>query len=705
MNERRNYHAGIWDLGTIDGRENKFTIPLREYLSEGALHTYRARVQIENLIALSKSGLRGFPIISPTEERILRTVVLSKFEATDAADYDHFGRNEKGPFEHDVKSVEYALRDIFDIEVFKLAHLKEFIHFPMTSEDVNNIAWNLMLRDAINKVWLPKVMNVCGTLSNFAKKYAHVPILGVTHGMKASPTTFGKRFAYFLERFMNVLEQLTRLQFAAKYSGPTGNHNAMVAAFPDFDIEGYAKSFVESFGFRYESCENQRNSHIEIVRVLNEINLVDIIAADLCENIRHGVMMEWFYLTAPKSTVGSSVMPHKINPWFFEVGQGYLQQATSLIGASGPALIQSVMDRDLTDHPWERAYGEMLGKSLIGLSYLDEGLLNLYINDTKALRDLENSPEVLSEVVQIVGRVEGVDSIYMKIKDATRDGQLTMKILHSIIDQYIPSEESRKLLKQLDPMSYTGKAPQLALDAAKKYSVLQPVLAQGLLHPFVGIQAFLFDFDNTLHIGDKDEVHARLTAISEKMNLGFNKEEITVFGNRSDYKEMCKLMVEAFNNRGVGNRITEDDFQKVGKEVSGTFDHYLTLAEGAMDTLNTLKSAGYKLGLVTTRGDNSLPRLLEKYGITNHFDVVVHRNTKEKLRIKPHPEPIALALSQLGISGKHAVFVGDKQVDDIIAGKALNMQTILVCDEMLDVHGAIPTYHFKNMTQVLKLLV
>lgn len=697
------YHAGLWNLGPTDGREIKFTTLLREYLSEGALHTYRARVQIENLIALSKSGLPGFPSISPTEEHVLKTIVPYLFKPEDAADYDHFGKDGKGPFEHDVKSVEYVLRDIFDSEELELSHLKEFIHFPMTSEDANNIAWNLMLRNAINNVWLPKVMGVCSRLSVFAKEYARTPMLGITHGMKASPTTFGKRFAYFLERFMNILEQLTTLQLAAKYSGPTGNHNAMVAAFPDFDIEAYAKSFVESFGFRYEPCENQRNSHIEIVRLLNEINLVNIIAADLCENIRHGLMMDLFYLTAPKSNVGSSVMPHKNNPWFFEAGQGYLEQATSIINTSGPNLIQSVMDRDLTDHPWERAYGEMLGKSLIGISYLDEGLTNLHVNNTKALHDLKNSPEVLSEAIQIVGRMEGVDSIYMKIKDATRDKELTIETLHQIIDEYIPNTKSRNLLKQLDPMSYIGKAPQLALGAAQKYSVLQSVLSQGLLHPFTGIQAVLFDFDNTLQVGDKHELHARLSTISEKMNLGFSEQEIIGFGNRSDYKEMRKLLVDAFNNQKGVSPITEDDLEKVNKEVSGTLDHHFTLAESVTDMLSMLKQMGYQLGLVTTRGDNSLPRLLKMHGIDDYFDVIVHRNYKETLRIKPHPEPLALALEQLGVTGARAVFIGDKQTDDVIAGNALNMKTILVCEEPLDKYGAIPNYYFTSMTSVFKL--
>lgn len=625
-------------------------------------------------------------------------VMTHDFDASAVAEYDHFGRKGIGPLEHDVKSVEVYLREQFNNT---LDHLKEFIHFPMTSEDVNNLAWNLMLRNAINKVWLPKIIEVCDKLAEFAQKYADVPALGLTHGMSASPTTFGKRFAYFLGHFTNVLAQLQKLRLSGKFSGPVGNHNAMTFAAPEFDIEAYAKSFVESFGFRYEPAENQRNSHIEIVRVLNEINLVNTFAADLCENIRHNVMMGWLYQEGKESHVGSSVMPHKINPWFFEVAQGYLEQAVIMTNGAQQGLIPGVFERDLTDHPWERAYGEILGKSLTGLSYISEGLNTLRVNDKKALEELQATPEILSEAVQIVGRLAGIPNIYMTIKMFTRGRKLNLETLHQMIDEVTSDESLRAKLKKLKPETYLGKAPEIARGVAERYAELKPTLQRGLLHRMVGIVAVLFDFDNTLQVGDKDELHARLRAISENMKLDFSESEIMGFGARSDYQEMRKLMVKAYNAKNSGNPITEEMFEAENKKVSGTLDHHFQLAESALDLLSLLKNQGYKLGLVTTRGANSLPRLLQMHGVEKFFDVIINRTHAKKT--KPHPEPIAIALAKLGVKGSNAIFVGDKQIDDVIAGRALGMQTILITEDLFDENGAIPTYCFPSVKKAINL--
>ena len=701
MTNKDIYMSGLNNLSPLDGREILFTYELRKYLSESALHRYRAIIEIRNLTALSESGLKGLPEISEEEKMVMEVLASISFDPSAVAEYDHFGRNGIGPLEHDVKSVEVYLREQFNNV---LDHLKEFIHFPMTSEDVNNLAWNLMLRDAINKVWLPKIIEVCDKLAEFAEKYSDTPVLGITHGMSASPTTFGKRFAYFLGHFTNVLAQLQKLRLSGKFSGPVGNHNAMAVAAPEFDIEAYAKLFVESFGFRYEPAENQRNSHIEIVRVLNEINLVNIFAADLCENIRHNVMMGWLYQEGKESHVGSSVMPHKINPWFFEVAQGYLEQAVIMANGAQQGLIPSVFERDLTDHPWERAYGEILGKSLVGLSYISEGLNTLRVNDTKALAELQATPEILSEAVQIVGRLAGIPNIYMTIKMFTRGRKLNLETLHQMIDEVISDESLRAKLKELKPETYLGKAPRIARGVAQRYAELKPSLQRGLLHRMTGVRAVLFDFDNTLQVGDKDELHGRLQAISENMKLGFSKDEISEFGARSDYQEMKKLMVKAYNAKNSGNPITEEMFEAENKKVSGTLDHHFRLVGGAMDLLSLLKTKGYKIGLVTTRGANSLPRLLEMHGnIEKFFDVIINRTHAE--RTKPHPEPIAIALAKLGVKGRNAIFVGDKQIDDVIAGRALGMQTILITEDPFDENGAIPTYHFPSMKKAINLFL
>ena len=698
--KERIYHRGLRNLSPLDGREVLFVDELRSRLSEGALHRSRAKIQIENMIALSESGLAGFPEISEEEKKTLRGLYRGKrFDPRAVAAYDHFGRNGKGPFEHDVKSVEVYLREL--LEKKNLQHLQEFVHFPMTSEDVNNLAWNLMLRDAVNNAWLPRMLSLCDKLAEFADSCADLPVLGKTHGMNASPTTFGKRFAHFLGNFMNVLVQMQSIRLSGKYSGPVGNHNAMTVAAPDFHIGAFAKKFVESFGFRYDIHEDQRNSHIEITRLFDEVKRVNIIAMSLCEHIRHSVMLGYFIQEGKESNVGSSVMPHKVNPWAFEVAQGLFEKSNALIERSTEGLILTIFERDLTDHPWERSYGEMLGYSLAGLGYMLGDLDTIQIDDVKACEELRGTPEILTEAVQIVGRLCGVPNIYMKIKEESRGKRITLELLHAIIDRHIPDPTQREKLKSLSPEEYVGKAPLIAKKVASEFRSLRHSFGNGLLHPVAGIRAVLFDFDNPLQVGDKKELIARLGAISENMRLGFTGEQIYDFGNRSDYKEMVKLMVNAYNAKSTNGKITAEDFDAENKKVSGTFDHFFSLAPGAKELLEGLKKRGYTRALVTTPGSTSLPRLLKMHEITDSFDVIIDRDRIKA--IKPHPAPISLALSELGVHPDHAAYIGDKQTDDIIAGRALGLYTILVNNEERDPRGAIPHHHFQSLEAVLPL--
>ncbi len=700
--KQRLYHEGLNNLSPLDGREILFTASLRRYLSEAALHCSRAEIQIENLIALSESGLKNFPSISLEEKKVLRGFIEgnSTFKPQYVSDYDHFGRNGVGPLEHDVKAVEVHLRELFDEK--NLGHLKEFIHFPMTSEDANNLAWNMMLRGAVNNVWLPRMLDICDKLADFAKKYTNVPVLGKTHGMNASPTTFGKRFAYFLEQFVNVLSQMKILRLSGKFSGPVGNHNAMTEVAPEFGIEAYTKRFVESLGFVYSSVENQRNSHIEITRLFNEINLVNVLAADLCENIRHNVMMGWLYQEGKEGHVGSSVMPHKINPWFFEVGQGYFEKSIALIHASHMGLIPSVFERDLTDHPWERSYGEMIGYSLVGLCYVSDGLDTLRVNSEQAYAELQATPEILTEAVNIAGRLFGTEDIYMKIKIASRGRAITKESLDAIIDENITDDTVRAVLKNMQPEKYYGLASHIAQGVVGRYNAVRPSIARGFLHPMAGVEAVLFDFDNTLQTGDKEELRRRLVSISQSLCFDFSQEEVCEFATSSDYKEIRKSMVDAYKLKNPNSDITEAKFEETNDRISGTFDNELHLFDGVKDLLNKLAFDGYKIGLVTTRGKKSLTRLLAMHGIEHHFKVIITRDdAKER---KPHPQPIAIALEKMGVNPRNAVYIGDNQTDDVIAGNALGVQTILVHrDKPLNPHGAVPTYNFVNIADVMRL--
>ncbi len=394
-------------------------------------------------------------------------------------------------------------------------------------------------------------------------------------------------------------------------------------------------------------------------------------------------------------------MPHKINPWFFEVGQGYFEQSSQEIDGAANGLIPSAFERDLTDHPWERAYGEMLGKSLVGLSYISEGLDTLRVDDETALRELQATPEILSEAVQIAGRIAGAPNIYMTIKHVTRGRRLDRDTLSKIIEENIPDEELKQKLRDLKPEDYTGKAGEIAERTVRKYKKLRSKVEKGVLDEANGVDAVLFDFDGTLQVGEKEELHARLAEISDRMGMGFSPEEIAEFGDRSDYREMKQLMVNRYNLQHPEAQVTEDQFQEVNNQVSGTFDDRLRLADGAVETLEALRAAGKKTGIITTRGSNSLPRILNNYGITDLFDVIVNRD--DVARRKPHPEPVAIGLEKLGISEpERVVFVGDNQVDDVIAGNALGVKTVIVSSEPLDPRGANPTHHYDSLRPVGK---
>ncbi|GEM_PF-991546 len=696
------YLESLCSINPFDGREVLFTHKLKDILSEGALHRYRAVVEVEALISLADSNLERKPEISITEREVLRALVASgRFDARAVAEYDHFGRCGIGPLEHDVKAVEMYLREQLTHE--GLGRLNEFVHFPMTSEDVNNIAYNLMLREALNSVWLPKVIEVTDTLAEMTLQYADVPVLGKTHGMNASPTTIGKRFGYTLDKMVDSLTALEQIRLNAKFSGPVGNHNAMIAVARNFEVDSYARSFVEGFGFEYAGVENQRISHQRIVRLFNEVAILNTFGADLCDNIRQNVMQGWLYQEGKSSHVGSSVMPHKINPWFFEVGQGYFEITNRLIDGMRDGLLMSAFERDLTDHPWERMYGEIIAGSVVGFSYIAEGLKTLRVNEEEALRELQTTPEVLSEAVQIAGRLLGVADVYTKIKILTRGKKLDSEGLQQIINEVLPDSAEKERLLILTPQKYIGRAAAIAHESVAHYHHVRSGVKRGILNDMLNIDAVLFDFDNTLQQGDKEELYTRLMAISEQMQMGYTSADIVHFGNRSDYKEMRKLMVQEYNKKQEMRKITEADFDFVNKRVSGTFDDKFYLAEGAKELLHYLRIQEYKIGLVTTRGSNSLPRLLQIHDIGKYFDVVVNRDDCKE--IKPHPQPIVTALERLGVHAHRAVYVGDKQVDDIIAGNSLGMKTILVHNGEREKYCAQPTYHVKTPREILEMFL
>lgn len=684
----------------LAGREKPFTWELDDITSEGALHRYRAEVEVEALINLAEDGPVDIAI-NEDEKQTLRSLYTPKvFDPSVVIKLDHLGYKGKPPLEHDVKAVEVYLGDLLDEH--DMGHLKEWVHFGMTSEDTNNLAFNLMLRDATNKVIVPSVGRVADRLAHLATIYADTPTLGITHAQKASPTTVGKQFGYLLSNITQVAEELEDVRLTGKFSGAVGNHNPMTVLFPEFDYDVYAKDFVESQGFKYAPVENQRNDHLAVTDLLSTVSRLAVVGKDATDNIWLQILDNKLTQRLVAGEKGSSTMSHKINPWRLENAEALFEQAIALMSRSTEGLASSRHERDLSDHGWQRAYGDMIGRVVAGYNYFAVQLDRLAVDEAGSRNVLNQSAEVLSELVQTAGRVSGDSESYDKVVTLTQGKKLDIEGFQQVVREAIPSGDLQDRVLAVTPDKYIGVAPEKAREAVIGWHAAKLILKRGVLDESTSVDAVLFDLDGTLHFGDKNELFARLSAVAVDMRSEFTDDEIREFGNRSDYTEMRALMVVEHNRRFPDAQITEDEFQEANDAVSGSFDGMFYTADEAVTTIEKLKSSGKSTGLVTTRGNKSRDRLLTHHGFDGLFDVIVGRGDAE--RRKPHPQPIAMALEKLGIvHPERALYVGDLQIDDVGAGRALGMKTALVNDEPLDTYGPIPTYHWQSLKPLARI--
>lgn len=684
----------------LAGREKPFTWELDDITSEGALHRYRAQVEIEALINLAERGPVDIEM-SSADKLILRSFYdRDHFDPSVVIRLDHLGYKGKPPLEHDVKAVEVYLAE--QLDAYSLGHLKEWLHFGMTSEDTNNLAFNYMLRDAVDNVLIPSVARVADRLAHLATTCADTPTLGITHAQKASPTTTGKQFGYLLSNITQVLEELDGLRLSGKFSGAVGNHNPMTVLFPDFDYDAYAKDFVESQGFKYAAVENQRNDHLSVTHFLSVVSRLAVVGKDATDNIWLQILDNKLTQKLVAGEKGSSTMSHKINPWRLENAEALFEQAIALTSRATEGLVASRHERDLSDHGWQRAYGDMLGRVVAGFNYFAVQLDRLAVDEEGSRSALNNSAEVLSELVQTAGRVSGDPEAYDTVVRLTQGKKLSLEDIHGVIDEALPDGELKDRVSQITPDSYVGAAGEKARQAVLGWHAAKLILVKGVLDEGKSVDAVLFDLDGTLHFGDKDELFARLSAVATDLRSEFTEEEIRQFGNRSDYTEMRALMVAEHNRRFPEAQITEDQFQEANDAVSGSFDHMFYTADEAVTTIEKVRASGKATGLVTTRGNKSRDRLLTHHGFDGLFDVIVGRGDAEQR--KPHPQPIAMALKKLGVSHPNrALYVGDMQIDDIGAGNALRMKTALVNNGPLDPDGPTPTYHWENLQPLARI--
>ena len=455
-------------LSAVDGRYGAKTEALSPFLSEAGLIRYRIKVEALWLLHLIEDPTIGRDVAADDASigklRDLAATVTPEMIAK-VKDYEQTTN-------HDVKAVEYFMRDELR-DLGAADSVLAFIHFACTSEDINNIAYALMLQEARDKVLGVQLQDLVGSLQQHAQSYSDVAMLARTHGQTASPTTLGKEFAVFGHRLAKQTRKLQSLRLEAKMNGAVGNYNAHITAYPHVDWPETARCFIEErLGLVQNVLTTQIENHDSMIEFCDILRRIHNISIGLCRDLWTYISLGYFTQQTKAGEVGSSTMPHKVNPIDFENAEGNFGLANGLLSHLSDKLLISRLQRDLTDSTVQRAFGTVFGHSLIAMQSLAKGLAKIAMNDAKIAADLEGAWEVLAEPVQTVMRKHGVVDAYERLKAATRGQSVTKETLQQLISESeeIPSSE-QQLLLQLTPNRYIGLAKELSLRFVEGRSV------------------------------------------------------------------------------------------------------------------------------------------------------------------------------------------------------------------------------------------
>ena len=438
-------------ISPIDGRYASKTVSLVPYFSEEALIKYRVQVEIEyfiSLVELPLPQLKDFDTALFSELRKLYT----EFSSEEA---QHIKNTEKVT-NHDVKAVEYFIKERFD--ALGLAPYKEFIHFGLTSQDINNTAIPLSLKEAMNNVYVPLYIALKERLSGLANEWANIPMLARTHGQPASPTRLGKEIEVFVARLEEQFDLLNNIKSAAKFGGATGNFNAHKVAYPAIDWKSFGTTFVqERLGLHHSFPTTQIEHYDHMAALFDCLKRINNIIIDLDRDIWTYVSMDYFKQKIKKGEVGSSAMPHKVNPIDFENSEGNLGIANAIFEHLASKLPISRLQRDLTDSTVLRNIGVPIGHTLIAFQSTIKGLNKLLLNETKFEEDLEKNWAVVAEAIQTILRREGYPNPYEALKGLTRTNEaITQKSIANFIETLEVSDAVKKEMRIITPSNYTG---------------------------------------------------------------------------------------------------------------------------------------------------------------------------------------------------------------------------------------------------------
>lgn len=438
-------------ISPIDGRYRSKTVSLSAYFSEEALIKYRVLVEVEYFIALCEANIPQLAAIDKSLYPELRKI-YTEFATADAL----WIKETEKTTNHDVKAVEYFIKTKFD--TLGLEPYKEFIHFGLTSQDINNTAIPLSTKEAFENAYLPGLISVIQKLKELSVEWANVPMLARTHGQPASPTRLGKEILVFVERLEEQMRLLFNVPFAAKFGGATGNYNAHKVAYPNTDWKAFGTKFVEdSLGLHHSFPTTQIEHYDHFAAFFDALKRINTILIDLDRDIWTYVSMDYFKQKIKAGEIGSSAMPHKVNPIDFENSEGNLGIANAIFEHLSAKLPISRLQRDLTDSTVLRNIGVPIGHTLIAFEATLKGLNKLLLNEEKFAEDLEKNWAVVAEAIQTILRREGYPNPYEALKDLTRTNTVINKeAIHSFIGTLNVSEEIKAELMQITPSNYLG---------------------------------------------------------------------------------------------------------------------------------------------------------------------------------------------------------------------------------------------------------
>ncbi len=439
-------------ISPVDGRYRGKTEPLADYFSEYALIKYRVRVEIEYFITLCELPLPQLASFDHSLFERLRDI----YRSLDETGAQHVKDIEKIT-NHDVKAVEYFIKEEFD-KIGGLEPYKEFIHFGLTSQDINNTSVPLSVKEALNDVYYPQVEELIAQLQQYADEWKDVPMLAKTHGQPASPTRLGKEIMVYVYRLTEQLNELKACKMTAKFGGATGNFNAHHVAYPDYDWKAFANKFVsEKLGLQREQWTTQISNYDCLAAVFDAMRRINTIIIDLDRDFWMYISMEYFKQKIKAGEVGSSAMPHKVNPIDYENSEGNLGMANAVLQFLASKLPVSRLQRDLTDSTVLRNVGVPFGHSVIAIQSTLKGLRKLILNEEKIAEDLDNTWAVVAEAIQTILRREGYPHPYEALKALTRTNvKMTEQTIHDFVETLNVGDSVKQELRAITPHNYTG---------------------------------------------------------------------------------------------------------------------------------------------------------------------------------------------------------------------------------------------------------